>query len=518
MNIKKLIALLLCVVCVLSTATLLASCNNTGTSDNGENNGNSNNGTGDVDTSVDTSNTVPGFDVSEIDYDGYEFSIFICNRSARTPNDFAADDKDESAMGIASYKRTLRMEENYGVKIYVEEFLNSNVDTMTARAQSEMDTQLSSNTNIWDMGIFCTYAAAPLTTAGYLYDLNAIPYLDLSKTYWDQTIVEGLTLADSIYYVCGDISTTVNDYMYCTVFNKDMYKQYVQDGTDVYELVAEGDWSLDDLSRLSKLVTDGDKNGDGQYTCVDKFGLMTWYDEMYASVQAAGGRVAKITDDGKIELCLNTERNFDVMIKYCDIQALPTTINFQSTTANNVPNPQMTGERGWPAIFSEGDAMFFMTLINEVDRFRDSDIEYGILPNPMYDKAQEDWYCTFSAGLASFVCVPSYQEDIDRTGTIIELLAWEGVTTITPGYYDKTLKGKLVKDDESIDSLTIILDNKFADIGHYYRVGKLNTAMWSVSRNGTAGSFASQYAANLPAAEADINSINEAMQNLKLAN
>lgn len=486
---KKLVCLLLCAVFALSSVSILASCGGKGDDTVGE-------------TRAEGTDTVaPDLpEVTTAAFDGYEFNVLISSRSTRTPNDFEAKNT-ESAFGTAVYTRKLRMLEKYGVNIVYEADLRSD-----HAAQQKMETQYSAQSNDYDLGVINTYAVAPITTSGFLYDLNTVPYLDLSKSWWDATVVRDLTISDSIYYVCGDIITTVDDYMYATIFNKEMYKQYVKDDTDVYQLVNDGKWTLDQLLRLSKLVSE-DLNGDDKLDGNDKFGLMTWYDELYASVQASGGRIAKVNEDGYIELTIQNERNFEVMRKYMELENSPSTINFQNTE-KLAGNP-------WPSIFTDGKAMFFMTIFNEISRFRDMETDYGILPNPKFNEEQEGWFCTFSAGLASFMAIPGYQENIERTGIIVELLGYEAVDTIKPGYYEKTLNGQYVKDEESIDSLTIILDNKWVDVGHYYRIGGLNTALYRVAKSGNAGSFASEYESLREQAMNQINEINKGFDELK---
>ncbi len=491
MHAKKILALALMLSMLVTSAALFSSCKKDGEDDV----------TTSPITSIDTAE-VP--DTPELGgtYDGYEFKILISSRSSRTPIDFVEEStSDSDAMGSSIIKRSLAMEEKYKIKIVIEKDLAE-----THAAIQKMETQYVSENNDYDMGVINTYAVAPIATNGHLYDLNSVPYLDLSKDWWDQTVVEDLTIKDSIFYVCGDITTTVDDYMYCTIFNKQMYKEYVTDGTDVYQLVKDGKWTLDELARLTKLVNI-DKNGDNVFDYEDIYGLMTWNDELYASVQAAGGRIAQVNDDGKLELCLNNAKNLDVMTKYMEIHTAPSTFNFQDEN-------QLKGT-SWPKMFSENKAMFFMTIMNEVSRFRDMTTDYGILPNPRYSADQERWYCTFSAGLASFVCIPGYQENIDRTGDIIECLGYEAVSTIKEGYYEKTLKGVHVRDEDSIDSLTILLDNKYVDVGHYYRIGGLNTALYRVAKGGVAGAFAAEYQKSSEQAALDIKGINEQYATLK---
>lgn len=494
---KKFVSLLLAVTFVLSIAVLMSSCNNSGD-----------------DSTAPSTNTPTGENPEvedlpermDVNFEGYEFKILISNRAVNTPNDFDASKDTDSAMGMAIAKRNLAMEEKYGVKIGLVE-----TDFSTShKAVEKIEKQYSSQTNDYDMGVINTYAVAPLTTDGMLYDLNTVPYLDLSHSWWDQTVVNDLTIQDSIYYVCGDITTTVDDFMYCVIFNKEMYKQYVTDGTNVYDLVAQGKWTLDELLRLSKKVAP-DSNGDGVMDSRDTYGLLTWYDELYASVQAGGGRVAQVNDDGKIELCLYNSRNLEIISKYMELETSASTINFQNT-------PKMVEGATWSKMFTNNQAMFLMYTLNKVSLLRDMETAYGILPNPKFNAEQDRWYCTFSAGLAAFVCIPGYQDDIDRTGNIIELFGYEASSTVKDGYYEKTLKGTHVRDDESIDSLGVILDNKFVDVGHYYRVGGLNNALYNVAKSGAAGSFAAEYEACRTVAENDIITINEQFAALKKSN
>ena len=492
-TVKKIVSLLLALTFVLSCAVVLSSCSTPEESGSSSSNP----------TTPPTTEEEPDYpEKMDVNYNGYEFNVLVSNRATNTPMDFAVNEGDESALAMAVMKRNLAMEEKYGVKVVAEHDFST-----SHKAIEKFEKQYTSQDNTYDLGVINTYSVAPLTTSGMLQDLNTVPYLDLSKSWWDQTIVEDLTIQDSIFYVCGDISTAVDDFMYCTVFNKELYKQKVTDGTDVYALVNEGKWTLDQLLRLSKLVQE-DVNGDGVMDANDKFGLMTWYDELYASVQAAGGRVAQVNEQGNIELCINNARNLDVMVKYMELENSPSTINFQNTS-------KMVNGAKWSTMFTNDQVLFLMYTLNKLSILRNADTDYGILPNPKYNDLQENWYCTFSAGLAAFVCISAYQENLERTGIITELLGYEGTSTIKDGYYEKTLKGTQVRDDESIDSLGVILDNKFVDVGHYYRIGGLNTVLYNVAASGNAGSFASLYTAAEATAKQDIENINAQFNALK---
>ena len=57
--------------------------------------------------------------------------------------------------------------------------------------------------------------------------------------------------------------------------------------------------------------------------------------------------------------------------------------------------------------------------------------------------------------------------DFDFTGLITEALAYESITTITPAFYDLTLRVKNTRDDESEAMLDIIFSNRNYDIGTF---------------------------------------------------
>lgn len=431
-------------------------------------------------------------------YDGYDFMVLIASRSSRTPDDFTVKENDTTVMSKAVYDRNSIMLEDHGIIIKTTVDLSSANNGYGLLAKDYLTA-----TGAYDLGIINTYSVCPLTTGGYLYDMEKVPYLNLENPWWDATVTNSLNIAGSVYFTSGNISTTVDDYTYAVIFNKSLYKTYITDGTDVYSLVREGKWTLDQLARLSSGIKE-DLNADDKFDSRDRYGLMTWCDECLASVQAAGERVAFINDDGYVELSLYNERVVSIVEKFQEIESSDWCINFQT----------MTGGVAWMDCFKNNQVLFLMSLLNEVSRFRDMDTDYGILPNPKFEEEQEDYYCSLSAGLASFVCLPGVQEDIERTGAVTELLGYYGMKHIKPAYYEKTLVGYLIRDDESSVSLDTMFARKWVDIGHYFQVGSINVAFYEMIFNGRIGQFTSMYQSKLQAMDTAIRDINN--QILKL--
>lgn len=98
----------------------------------------------------------------------------------------------------------------------------------------------------------------------------------------------------------------------------------------------------------------------------------------------------------------------------------------------------------------------------------------------------------------------------ERTGIILESLACESYYTLKPAYYETTLVGKYIRDDESVSMLDIILANRVYDLGLYYQLGTYNERMMDLLRQ-RKGDFSSVYAKYEASALAQTEEVNAAI-------
>jgi len=139
---------------------------------------------------------------------------------------------------------------------------------------------------------------------------------------------------------------------------------------------------------------------------------------------------------------------------------------------------------------------------------REMDSDFGILPYFKYDETQQDYFTTIGSWHSVFFCVPNGQKDVERTGIITEVLASESYE-LTEAYYDKTLKGKTTRDEESSAMLDIIFANRVYDLGWYFQFGGYNEGVMNQFRN-YQNAFASAYKTSEKAAKKLIEKTNEA--------
>ena len=98
-----------------------------------------------------------------------------------------------------------------------------------------------------------------------------------------------------------------------------------------------------------------------------------------------------------------------------------------------------------------------------VTRMRNSTTDFGLIPFPKYELAQENYYHFVHKTAGKGVCIPTTQSDPEMAGLIIEAMAAKSVGTVTEAYYDKALTYKYMRDEESAEMLDIIQAGAYFD-------------------------------------------------------
>ena len=139
--------------------------------------------------------------------------------------------------------------------------------------------------------------------------------------------------------------------------------------------------------------------------------------------------------------------------------------------------------------------MFYTRYVRNVIDFREYDINFGILPYPKGDASQEEYCNTLHAYGNALMCIPD-AADPEMSAAVMEVLSYYGQKELLPAYYDITLVGKGIRDEESEEMLDIIFATRFFDVGTYYQIGGLNEAV-----NGLVSTGSTSITAMLKASE-----------------
>lgn len=443
----------------------------------------------------------PDFDADSIGDISGDFNILVSGNYAR--NDFAAENGEGTAVQNAVYRRNEYMREKFNVNITNEDLIKFNSATGSGVGFTKLYTDYISGDKTYDAAMVGTFDVATLAYSGYIHDLNAIENLNLSKSYWDQKANEDLSIGGKMFYTTGDITIIDNMVTNAILFNKDMIKNYGLDNP--YTLVEDNEWTLEKFGSLVKAVGE-DKDQNGIYDSNDTYGLLTWNDAMLSILVASGEKICSINND-KIELTFYNERVVSLYDMWEDIvfdQAH--SYNYQYNNVEGKATPTSSWDEARIRMFDSEQALFYTTLLTTVDKHRNSETDFGILPFPKYDSNQKDYGHAVSAFHCAFVCVPTLAAS-PRVGAILEELAYQGKKLLTPAYYDQTLIGQYTRDEESAAMLDLIFATRVYDVGIYYTIGDYKTALSRLYV--TRSALSSLYDANLGQAEKKIDQINQ---------
>jgi hypothetical protein len=429
---------------------------------------------------------------------GYEFSIFLAGNWQNT--EFDADTMTGDALNDAQFERTGALEEKLGIKLNIVKDYSASTDTNAGVGYRRVYTDVTAGTAEFDSCMIGTYDVSHLAYMGYLTDLASTPYIDLEKPWWDARATEDLMLNGKLYYTTGEISVLDNNNTYCLLFNKQVAD--VNQIPNIYELVKNKQWTLEKYTELVKSVS-ADANGDGKYTNADKYGMLGWDDSILGIFTGSGGHVCQISDSGKIELTFYSEKTIDILDKYIALINDKSAFHLASTSTAVTADAQV--------MFMGGQSLFYTRYINIIPMFRDMDTDFGILPYPMYDEAQESYHSTIHPYGCAFICIPKVYDNLERTGAVLEYMAYLGQKEVTPAYYEINLYGKLIRDEESADMLDIIFSTRVYDVGMYYQVGSIcQTMIGYYQKMAGQNTMASQYKSIEKIAKKQIDQINEA--------
>ena len=107
------------------------------------------------------------------------------------------------------------------------------------------------------------------------------------------------------------------------------------------------------------------------------------------------------------------------------------------------------------AMFMSGRALFNTNFLSATDNFRDMADDFGIVPMPKYDKAQNRYHTRIGTSTSMFF-IPKTVSDAGTVGAVCEALGYYGMTDVVPTWYEIALKEKYTRDEDTKDMVDLI--------------------------------------------------------------
>lgn len=366
-------------------------------------------------------------------------------------SDFHSEGLNGNVLNDAVYERNMLVEEALNMSIDIS------WDAYTAVNES-VKTQVNAGDHSYDL-FASQRTCLALSYGGYLYNMKDIPSLRLDKEWWDQGYINTMTVNDKLFTVVGDISVASLLFVSSLTFNKRLIESY---GLQVpYDTVRENKWTFDAMKTLLA-NTSQDLNNDGQLTPGDDiYSLIGWGSESgYSLFYSTGYKFMNRNASGDMVLEYDAERFISIIEKVRELW------DPMSTYFNNGSGREQHAAT-WK-IFADGQAVCADIVLSKIGTyFMDMPDDYGIVPLPKFDEAQED-YVTYSGFTVPMLMIPANEQNTERTGIIMEALGSASYDNVTPKLLEIVTKVKNVRDEDSSEMINVIIRTKIVDTAHFF--------------------------------------------------
>lgn len=393
-----------------------------------------------------------------LNYNGDTITILSRGREW-CKDEISVKDQNGEIINDAIYARNSAVEERLSIKI--NNILTTDTDNYTIT--NMIRTQVQSQTSEYDMFANSVYSSIMYTGEGLFKNLYDCEYIDFDQVYWSQGFNEVASIGKAQYFVTGPICLSTYRFIFATFLNRNMF---TTNGIDLpYDIVRQGKWTIDYQYKITANIY-SDTNGNGQKDANDTYGFVTGteisVDNYWSSFKIP--IIVKSTDNW-YEYALDVNRLTTAVDKVNHLM-------WESDGSYVLPyRVDDTDQDDIAEKLSNGTAAMVTLRLIEVESscLRNMTDDYGIIPMPKLDEAQDDYYSYAHDQLTALaIPITVTEEKFQMLGAALEALASESYRTVTPAYYEISLKTKYVNDVDSVEMLDKIVTNLYIDAGVLY--------------------------------------------------
>lgn len=484
---KKILCLIIAVFIILP---LIASCsNNSGGSNTPTDNTPDANAEINIEDVQEITEEEPVLQLEGEDMEGYKFRMFGFGSEsgswlAGSYSDVMAESDTGDPINDSIYKRNQAVEDLFNIEISLTEWNQSDSPNMGTRyvrsiraGDDEFDAGLISGSSL----------PTVLNINNSLVDLNEISSLDLSKSYWDQRSRGDLSVDNKQFIVVGDIS--LYSFFAATVmyFNKKVLSEHELENP--YELVKQNKWTWDKLHSMAREATK-DLDGDGAINHLDQIGFLSETAHLGTIYLTTGERITKKDASDIPTLALGTEKSITAYDYAFDL------LNDKSTTylVGEVPGSFTNPFHEWATPkFQQNEILFFYNQLLVTFELRNMDADFGIVPPPKFDESQDRYYTTSSNWFLTHLTVPITNPNPERSGKIIDAMCYYSQQYVKPAFYDVSITSKLTRDEDSLEMLNIIRENRTFEMAYIFNWDNLTWSLFAQIIDARKNTFISSY-------------------------
>ena len=470
-------------VAVLLLAAILTGCGGGTAETESQTSGADTAGSADTETVAETE-TEAADPVEDRDYNGATFQI-TTSQSGTQHYIFTITELNGDVLNDALYNRTKTIEDKFNI-VFADDIVEPDSDT----AMKSFTNAMQAGETTYDLAMLLERRAFAITSKGYFMDVATLPDVHLDAAWWMGDVNDTIDFSGHKYLTYGSANLGIYDFTHVLLFNKHMANNLGL--ADPYELVLSGGWTFDKFAEMARAAIQ-DVNGDGAFGKEDTYGYVGGSNMLLMNfVTAARCRTIERTTDGaKIALLADT-RIADVCEKVANTVW---ETGFWYTKSDSSNNYYLTD-----TYFQDDQALFADHTFYSACLLRDMASDFGIIPFPKFDEAQERYGSVAEAG-SRITTVPAVVKDAEMVGAVLEMMHYLSYRDVIPAYYETTLKQKVSRDSVSAQMLDLILENVYYDLGATMFNDVIKDGIFAPYLKGSRTDYASRVEKKLPAIE-----------------
>ena len=389
-----------------------------------------------------------------LDFTGRTFTTLVASPGDQGAFIAGVEESTGDIVEDAILARNRAVEERLGLELVYD--VRTDIDG--SKIDAEVSKFLLAGDSTHDLYTGHQWGLTKLLANGGIVPAEDLDHIELSQPWWWKDYMDELSLGgDTHYYFVGDFFLHALRSARVVIFNKELYANYYDDANKLYEVVLDGKWTIDHFIELAKSVYI-DINNDGKTDGGDQLGFCSWATMASTDPFVYGTDVefVKRTENGGIEFTMISDDAVTLCDKLVDFFWQDGTF-----TGNTSDDEQY-------AMFESGRVLFMgnASLVS-VEKIRDMECDFGILPCPKFDEAQENYRTLVHDG-GYLGAVNGNSANLDLVGATLEALNAETYRSVTPVYYETALKVKYTRDDTSAQMIDMIHDTLMTNFIYAY--------------------------------------------------
>ena len=424
----RILALLLVLVMMM---TVFVSCSKDEAPEDTQNNS--------VSTDLTTADIL-GFDKQ--DNGGKKFKVFLNNSYPVNERDFYVASSTENNLSKAIYERNVACEEYLGITLEFDRQPGAN----GSGVPQMLDTQIKGNSCDYDMVLITLGEGIGGNYINIYKNVMKMDYIDLEHDWWVQDMVDQASINEQLYFLTGDACLSTYSYIGCVLANLAVADEWQLD-VDLYQTVKDGDWTLDEMFRLYKLVGSDDNNSGVMDAGTETYGLC-WHN-IYSRLMWSSCNMELVVrqPDGTFKL----RDTLDV--RMTDFASK------MKTEFDDIHSNYLYEDNDMISDFVNDRVFLVTTCLGRAEDMKVNNMEspFAVLPMPKYDDAQED-YISVNIAAYNTIYFPASVQSPELCAQVAEFMGYYGKENVVPEYYDVTLKYKSNDVSANIEMLDLIRD------------------------------------------------------------